>query len=180
MNLQEQINRIQEMMGVISEDSERVDIDWESMPTKQFIKRNSENEVIFLSPEKIYDRLATDNPDLDIRNNPQLRISDRLEKAKDYLRTYMKDPYIEPEYKDLFMVDGKWEYMVDPNYERQKMSFEPTKVYLDRYRLNDDGEPKVGISDGRHRLLAALELGMDKFPIEVYPEDKEYFISNFS
>jgi hypothetical protein len=175
MNLQEQINRIQEMMGLISE---RLDIDWESMPTKQFRKRNPNTEIVFLSPEKIFNKLSTDNPDLDIRNNPQLRISDRLNKSKEYLMNYVKDPYIEPEQKDYFLVDGEWKYLPDPKFERRKMMFEPTAVYLDRYNEND--EPKIGISDGRHRLLAALELGMDKFPIEVYPEDKEYFESNFS
>jgi len=175
MNLQEQIQRIQEMMGIINESNE---IDWESMPSKQFRKRNSDTEIIFLSPQKIYDRLSTDNPDLDIRNNPELRISDRLDKSKKYLETYMIDPYIEPEQKDYFLVDGEWKYLPDPKFERRKMMFEPTAIYLDRYKLNQDGEPSVAISDGRHRLLAALEMGMDKFPIEVYPEDKEYLESN--
>jgi hypothetical protein len=180
MNLQEQIIRIHQMMGVITENLEKIYIDWESMPIKQFRKRNPNTEIIFLSPEKIYDRLSTDNPDLDIKNNPQLRISDRLNKSKEYLINYTKDPYIEPEQKDYFLVDGEWKYLPDPKFERRKMMFEPTSVYLDRYSFNSFGEPKVAISDGRHRLLAALELGMDKFPIEVYPEDKEYLESNFS
>jgi len=175
MKLHENINRIKEMMGIINESTQ---IDWESMPSKQFRKRNSDTEIIFLSPEKIYDRLSIDNPDLDIRNNPELRISDRLDKSKKYLETYTIDPYIEPEQKDYFLVDGEWKYLPDPKFERRKMMFEPTAIYLDRYKLNRDGEPSVAISDGRHRLLAALEMGMDKFPIEVYPEDKEYLESN--
>jgi hypothetical protein len=180
MKLQEQINRIQEMMGITNENLEKIDIDWESMPTKQFRKRNQNTEIIFLSPKKIYERLAIDNPDLDIKNNPQLRISDRLNKSKEYLINYTKDPYIEPEQKDYFLVDGEWKYLPDPKFERRKMMFEPTAIYLDRYSSSENGDPKIGISDGRHRLLAALELGMDKFPIEVYPEDKQYLELNFS
>ena len=174
MNIQEQTNRIKQMMGIINES---IEIDWESMPSKQLRKRNPNNEIIFLSPQKIYDRLATDNPDLDIRNNPSLRIGDRLEKSKKYLENYITDPYDEPEQKDYFFVDGDWKWLPDPRYERTKTTFQPTEVYLDRYNLNREGQPSVGISDGRHRLLAALELGMNKFPIEVSVEDKQYLES---
>ncbi|MGA1049076.1 MAG: hypothetical protein ACO3UU_13795, partial [Minisyncoccia bacterium] len=103
---------------------------------------------VTLTPDKVK---TTDSPDFDIKNNPNLRISNRLEKAKEYLL----------------------------NHDEQEMKFVPTQVYLDPYRKNLDGEPCVCIEDGRHRLLAALELGLKEFPIEVYPRDEEYFKKNF-
>ena len=78
MKLQEEITRILEVMGL----NENLDIDWS---TKIIKPRSKFNVVVLASPEKIFGRLAQDNPDLDIRNNPSLRIGDRLEKAKKYL-----------------------------------------------------------------------------------------------
>ena len=153
MNLQEQISRMKSIMGVIKEG---FDIDWQS---KKIKPRNRHTTVLFLSPEKIWDRISTDSPDIDIRNNPSLRISDRLERAKEFLSTHGADSNNE--------------------FEEEEIKFEPTIVYTDPYNNNENGEPKIGIEDGRHRLLAALELGLKEFPVEVYPRDEEYFRNNF-
>ena len=175
MNLHEQLNRIKSMMGVINE---QLNIDWS---TKEIKPRMKNTTVLFLSPEKIYDRMATDSPDFDIRNNPSLRISDRLEKAKEFLLKYGEDSSIGPEWEDYIWDEEKkdWVWGIDKTKKREQMKFEPTIVYLDPYNKNPDGEPNVNISDGRHRLLAALELGLKEFPIEVYPQDEEYFKNNF-
>ena len=43
MKLQEQLQRIQEMMGINNESTE---IDWESMPSKQFRKRKAAGFIL--------------------------------------------------------------------------------------------------------------------------------------
>ena len=129
------------------------EIDWN---TKKFRKRNQNNEVIFLSPEKVLERVGEDmGSAFDIRNT-SVRIGNRLEKAMEYLKN------------------------------REVQNYEPTALYVEYTGWDSNGQkielerPKVGISDGRHRLLAAFNLGLNKFPFEVYPEDKEYLESNFS
>jgi len=144
MNLFEDIARIKEVMGL----NENLDIDWSSKIIKP---RSKFNVVVLASPKKIFDRLAKDNPDLDIRNNPSLRIDDRLEKAKKYLIDWGNNPENDEMY-------GPAEFV-------------PTHVYFD---MDDDGKPLLGIEDGRHRLLAALELGLDEFPIEVSQTGAKY------
>lgn len=144
MKLQEEITRILEVMGL----NENLDIDWSSKIIKP---RSKFNVVVLASPEKIFDRLAQDNPDLDIRNNPSLRIGDRLEKAKKYLIDWGNNPENDEMY-------GPAEFV-------------PTSVYFDS---DDDGNPLLGVEDGRHRLLAALELGLDEFPIEVSQSGAKY------
>jgi hypothetical protein len=145
MKLQEEITRILEVMGL----NENLDIDWSSKIIKP---RSKFNVVVLASPNKIFDRLAKDNPHLNIRDDESLRIGDRLEKAKRYLINWG--------------TDTQYVKMYGP------AEFVPTQVYFD---TNDDGSnPRLGIEDGRHRLLAALKLGLDEFPIEVSQKDTEY------
>jgi hypothetical protein len=158
--------------------NEQFNIDWS---TKEIKPRMGSTTVLFLSPKKIYDRMATDSPDFDIRSNPSLRISDRLERAKEFLLKYGEDSNIGPEWEDYIWDAEKkdWVWGVDKSKKREQMKFEPTAVYLDTHNTNSNGEPSVNISDGRHRLLAALELGLRTFPIEIHSQDVEYFKNNF-
>ena len=109
-----------------------------------------------MSPEKVLERVGEDmGSAFDIRNT-SVRIGNRLEKAMEYLKN------------------------------REVQNYEPTALYVEYTGWDSNGQkveletPKVGISDGRHRLLAAFNLGLKKFPFEVYPEDKDYLISIFS
>jgi hypothetical protein len=144
MKLQEEITRILEVMGL----NENLDIDWSSKIIKP---RSKFNVVVLASPKKIFDRLAKDNPHLNIRDDASLRIGDRLEKAKRYLTNWGTDT----EYVKMY---GPAEFV-------------PTQVYFD---MDDNGKVLMGIEDGRHRLLAALELGLDEFPIEVSQSGAKY------
>jgi hypothetical protein len=134
-------------------------IDWN---TKKIRKRASHSDILLLSPGKILERVGQDMPDFDIRRQG-VRIGDRLEKAKEYLMN------------------------VEAN------TFEATNVYVEWWKWGDNREkinfdkPKIGIADGRHRLLAAFELGFDSFPIEVYSNDEieqkksvQYLKDNFA
>jgi hypothetical protein len=142
--------------------NESLDIDWGS---KKVRKRAGHSEILYLSPKKILERVGEDMPDFDIRKQ-DVRIGDRLGKAKEFLRNVIENP----EYNTV----------------------EATNVYLEWWTWGMNGEriefdePKMGISDGRHRLLAAYELGIDSFPIEIFSmseeeqeKNKEYLEQNF-
>ena len=137
-------------------------IDWSS---KRVRKRVGHSDILFLSPAKILERVGKDMPEFDIRKQG-VKIGDRLEKAKAYLKNVMD------------------------NHEFDTV--EGTNVYLEWWKWNDNGEkvyfdePKIGIADGRHRLLAAYELGLESFPVEIFSmseeeqeRDKEYLLQNF-
>jgi hypothetical protein len=137
-------------------------IDWKS---KRVRKRAGHSDILYLSPEKLLDRVGNDMPEFDIRK-PGVRIGERLQNAKDYLINVMENPEFD--------------------------TVEGTNVYLEWWKWDDNGEkiyfdePKIGIGDGRHRLLAAYELGLESFPIEIFSmseeeqnRDKEYLLQNF-
>jgi uncharacterized protein (DUF736 family) len=138
-------------------------IDWSS---KRVRKRAGHSDILFLSPAKILERVGKDMPEFDIRKQG-VKIGDRLEKAKEYLRNVMDNPEFD--------------------------TVEGTNVYLEWWKYDNNGErvefdePKVGIADGRHRLMAAYELGLGSFPIEIYSNDeeeqersKQYLLKNFA
>ena len=137
-------------------------IDWSS---KRVRKRTGHSDILFLSPEKILNRVGKDMPEFDIRKQG-VKIGDRLDKAKEYLRNVMENPEFDT-------VEGTNVYL-----EWWKWGDNNEKVYYD--------EPKIGIADGRHRLLAAYEMGLESFPIEIFSmsevdqeRDKEYLENNF-
>ena len=126
-------------------------IDWS---TKQIVKRYSDSTIIFLSPEKVLERVGKDmGSGFDIRNQG-VRIGDRLEKAMEYLK--------------------------NPNVE----AYQPTMLYVESFEYDKNSQkqyydvPKIGISDGRHRLLAAYNLGLKSFPFEVFNRDEEQQIKD--
>ncbi len=152
------ITESQYRMILESQDS----IDWGS---KRVRKRTGHSDILFLSPEKILNRVGKDMPEFDIRQQG-VKIGDRLEKAKEYLRNVMENPEFDT-------VEGTNVYL-----EWWKWGDNNEKVYFD--------EPKIGIADGRHRLLAAYEMGLESFPIEIFSmseedqeRDKQYLENNF-
>ena len=114
------------------------------------------NTLVYVSPEKLLKRAAIDNPSFDITNKEN-QIGSRLEKAKQFLINYVNDTrYINP---------------VNKERKSYHVTFEPSIVYL----YND----KIGFEDGRHRVLAAKELGLSVVGIEVPKSQKKYFEDNF-
>ena len=134
--------------------SNKFNIDWGS---KTIVKRSNNSEVIYLSPQKVLERVGKDmGSGFDIRNQG-VRIGNRLEKAMEYLK--------------------------NTNVE----AYQPTALYVENWGYDDSGqkvkykEPKIGISDGRHRLLAAFNIGLEEFPFEIQnpnEEDINYLESN--
>jgi len=133
--------------------SNKFDIDWGS---KRIMKRSPNSEVIYLSPQKVLERVGKDmGSGFDIRNQG-VRIGNRLEKAMEYLKNTDVEAY------------------------------QPTALYIENWGFDDNGqkveykEPKVGISDGRHRLLAAFNLGLEEFPFEIQSPTEEEQTENIS
>jgi len=134
--------------------SNKFNIDWDS---KTIVKRSNNSEVIYLSPQKVLERVGKDmGSGFDIRNQG-VRIGNRLEKAMEYLKNTSVEAY------------------------------QPTALYIENWGYDDSGqkvkykEPKIGISDGRHRLLAAFNIGLEEFPFEIQnpnEEDINYLESN--
>jgi len=114
------------------------------------------NVLVYVSPEKLLQKAAIDNPDYDVTNKKN-QIGNRVQKAKDFLNNYLND-----------------NHLINPKTgERTKyeVEFEPSVVSFNSGR--------VGFEDGRHRVLAAKELGLKNVGIEVPKYQEEYFKSNF-
>ena len=112
------------------------------------------NKIIFVSTDKLLERLGKDDPNYDIQNEKN-RIGNRLEKAKDFLQKYVTDNrYINPKTGER---------------TNTNVSFETSVVGI------YDG--KLGFTDGRHRVLAAKELGYKEVAIEI-PTDQEQLFND--
>ena len=116
------------------------------------LRRPSENKLIFVDPSKLLERLDKDEPSYSVLNKNN-QIGNRVEKAKEYLNKYLAD-----------------QRAINPRTgERTKttLSFEPSLVSI----YNN----KLGFTDGRHRVLAAKELGLREVGIEIPIEQEELF-----
>jgi len=112
---------------------------------KLTMRRPDKNEIIFVSADALLKQHAKDQPSYDIQNIDN-RIKGRVEKAKKFLQDYLKDQRaINPKTGERM---------------KTKISFEPSLV-----DVLDNG--KISFEDGRHRVLAAKELGISEVPIEV-------------
>jgi len=112
------------------------------------MRRPESNEVIFVSVDALLQKHAKDQPSYDIQKEEN-RIKGRVEKAKEFIKNYIKD-----------------QRAINPKTgERMntKVSFEPSVVDI-------DANGKISFEDGRHRVLAAKELGITEVPIEVPKE----------
>lgn len=124
--------------------------------SKHYTARYKDDVIVFVSPKKILDRLAQDSPDFDIYN-PENRIGNRLGKATDYLNKYLKND------KRIDILTG--------DRTNDTVVFEPSiaSIY--------DG--KLSFTDGRHRILAAYNLGIPEVAVEVPSDQESYFTSEF-
>lgn len=103
------------------------------------------NTLMFVSPTKLMERHLLDDPNFSILNKTN-QIGKRVDKAKEYLNNYV--------------ADQRW---INPNTkerdEYSKATFEPSIASIEN--------GKLGFTDGRHRVLAAKELGFPEVAIEV-------------
>ncbi len=109
------------------------------------MRRPEKNEIVFVPIDALLEKQAADQPSYDIQKEEN-RIKGRVEKAKEFLKNYLKDQ------RALNPKTGK--------RTDAKVSFEPSVV-------NVDANGKISFEDGRHRVLAAKELGLTEVPIEV-------------
>ena len=116
----------------------------------------NKNTIVYVSPEKILNRAAKDNPDFDVMN-PKNQIGNRISKAKDFILNYSKDRRL------INQKTGE-----RTKYEAE---FEPSVASI------YDG--KLGFEDGRHRILAAKDLGIKKVAVEVPKNQAEEFNQQF-
>jgi hypothetical protein len=109
------------------------------------MRRPEKNEIVFVPIDALLKKHAADQPSLDIQKEGN-RIKGRVEKAKEFLKNYLNDQRaINPKTGERM---------------KSKVTFEPSVVDID-----ENG--KISFEDGRHRVLAAKELGITEVPIEV-------------
>jgi hypothetical protein len=109
------------------------------------MRRPEKNEIVFVPIDALLEKQAADQPSYDIQKEEN-RIKGRVEKAKEFLKNYLKD-----------------QRAINPKTGKRtnaKVSFEPSIVDV-------DANGKISFEDGRHRVLAAKELGLTEVPIEV-------------
>jgi hypothetical protein len=112
------------------------------------------NVMILVDINKFLNRFKKDDSDFYIDMNTTIPFSiGRIEKAVDYIQKYSED--------------NRW---INPKTNERmdyEVMFEPTLASV------NDG--KIGIIDGRHRVVAQKKLGYTHTYIEVPKEQKELF-----
>lgn len=124
----------------------------EELTNKKYKLRHPKtNTIVFVDVDKVLDKHGLDSPEFDIRIKKN-QIGNRIDKAKNYIKDYIDDDrWIHPK-------TGKRQ-----DNEFSKMNFEPSVAYINN--------GKLGFEDGRHRILAAKELGLKTVALEV-PKDQ--------
>ena len=112
------------------------------------------NVMILVDINKFLNRFKKDDSDFYIDMNTTIPFSiGRIEKAVDYIQKYSED--------------NRW---INPKTNERmdyEVMFEPTLASI------NDG--KIGVIDGRHRVVAQKKLGYTHTYIEVPKEQKELF-----
>lgn len=117
-----------------------------------------DNEVVFVDPSMVLNRLAKDEPDYDVQNKKN-QIGSRVQKAKDFIKNYAND--------------ARWINMrTGERSESLKAKFAPSIAQINN--------GKISFEDGRHRILAAKEMGIEKVAIEVPKGQVEQFLKEFN
>ena len=111
-----------------------------------------ENKLLFLDADKLLKRHSIDSPSFDITVKEN-QIGNRVQKAKDYISDYL--------------LDNRWINRRTNERGNIKIKFEPSVVGI--------YNGKLGFEDGRHRVLAAKELGFKKVAVEVPKEQVAEF-----
>jgi 8-oxo-dGTP pyrophosphatase MutT (NUDIX family) len=113
------------------------------------------NVLIYVDGNKILNKLKTDSPEFDITNKDN-QIGNRVEKAKEFISNYKTDK------RPIHPTTGeRIDYL-------GKHSFEPSVASFD---MNG----KLGFTDGRHRILAAIESGINKVGVLVPKNQVDMF-----
>jgi len=108
--------------------------------------RYKNSKIIFVSPTKLLDRLEMDSPSYAIRSGKN-QIGDRVKRAKEYILKNWDNP--------------------EAKKRQRHYIFEPSIVGIYNGCLS--------FSDGRHRVLAAEELGIPEVAIEIPRSQEKYF-----
>ena len=125
--------------------SENRNFDFKNVKFK--LRNPKKNVLLFVPTIALLKQHQKDNPSFSILDKSN-QIGNRVEKAKQFIINYIEDQTaIHP------ISGGRADYLGVHH-------FEPSMVYLDY-----DG--KLDFEDGRHRVLAAYELGIQEVPIEV-------------
>lgn len=112
----------------------------------KYLTRYKNDIIIFVSPTKLMDRLEEDSPEFSIRGGKN-QIGNRVQRAKEYILKNWNNPDAKKNTKN-------WFYQI----------FQPSICGIYNGGLS--------FSDGRHRVLAAEELGIPEVAIEI-PRNQE-------
>jgi hypothetical protein len=121
------------------------------------VRNPKKNTIVFVDADAVLERHSKDQPAYDI-TKPENQIKGRLQKAKEFLLNYIKD-----------------QRSINPKTgERTKFNvkFEPSVASIEN--------GKLGFEDGRHRILAAKELGLKTVAIEVPKDQAAMFKKEFA
>ncbi len=111
--------------------------------------------LVFVPVDKLLSRHEIDDPDYAITNKNN-QIGNRVERAKEFLQNYVDDiRWINPQ--------------TGVRNDKYNVIFEPSIAYFYNNKLK--------FSDGRHRILAAKELGYDKVALEIPQEQLDLFVN---
>ena len=114
----------------------------------------NEDVLVLVSVDKFLNRLKNDDPDFYIDSDTNVASSQaRIKKSMDYITNYSEDPRMyHPKTGD------RWDY---------EIMLEPTEASI------YDG--KLGVRNGRHRMVALKKLGYTHAYIEVPQDQKDLF-----
>ena len=143
---------IQKFFKYLKEDNEAyINDNWFNVKSKYDLKRHND-ELLFVDIDTLLKIHSEDQPNYDILKKEN-QIGNRVEKAKEFIKNYINDDRI------IIPKTGKRTNI--------KVRFEPSIVYI----FND----KLSFEDGRHRVLAAKEMGLKKVAIEISKDQIDLF-----
>ena len=125
------------------------------IPKERYVMvRPGSNVLVLVSVDKFLTRLKKDDPDFYIGSDTKIKSSqERIKKSMDYITNYADNP------KMFHPKTGeRWDYDV---------MFEPTESTIYKNKL--------GVSNGRHRMVALKNLGYTHAYVEVPKEQENLF-----
>ena len=129
----------------IEQERNAIEIDSKLMSLDYTLRRPRENTLVFVPINKLLQRHAKDNPSYDVTKKEN-QIGNRVQKAKEFLINYLSDnSFINPKTRE--------------RTRGTKVTYEPSVVGL--------YGGKLSFEDGRHRVLAAQEMGATAVAVEI-------------
>lgn len=118
--------------------------------------RPKENILVLVNVDKFLDRLKKDSPEFYIGVDTKIPSSQgRIKSSMDYIRNYVDDP------KYINIKTGQ-------RMNNNEVMFEPTEASM--------YNGKLGVTNGRHRMVALKNLGYTHTYIEIPQNQKNLFI----